>query len=139
MASEETPLLVDEATVEHEARYDRFSRRHKWVIVGITALIATFPCEFRPASGRLSSVKSVIIDDKHRGSVLFRLVHPSNTPNRKGPAFDNICDKVRRCSLECSLYTGYSRSDMSSLAVSLAILANSVGSLMWASYSGFCE
>ena len=49
MTLEETPLLVDveaESTdVDHEAIYDKFSRRRKWIIVAITALIATLPCE----------------------------------------------------------------------------------------------
>jgi hypothetical protein len=49
MTSEEKPLLVDEATLEHELGYDRFSRGHRWVIVGITALITSISCEFKPA------------------------------------------------------------------------------------------
>lgn len=48
MASEETPLLADDAVVDHEAVYNRFSSSHKKIIVAITALTGTFPS--KPAS-----------------------------------------------------------------------------------------
>jgi hypothetical protein len=46
MASEETPLLIDQNTLDHEAVYNRFSPGHKRVIVAITAFTGTFPRKF---------------------------------------------------------------------------------------------
>ncbi|KAI0088844.1 major facilitator superfamily domain-containing protein [Irpex rosettiformis] len=92
MASEETPLLTDQAVIDHEAVYKRFTPGHKRIILAITALVATFPVY---TSGMFVPLIPQIARDL------------DSTPS------------------------------VVSLAVSLSVLANAVGSLTWASYSGF--
>jgi hypothetical protein len=83
-------------------------------------------------------VKNVIVDDKNCDSLLW-LIFVFYVPNRGGSGFDGIRDKVRLCSFECSFYMGYSRSDILSWVLVLSTALHFVGSLMWGSYSDFCE
>ncbi|GJE88177.1 MFS general substrate transporter [Phanerochaete sordida] len=95
MASEQTPLLRDteeQAALNHDKIYDRFSPSRKSVIVAVTAVAATFPLF---ASGSFIPLIPQIAQDLN------------------------------------------STGEVVSLAVSLSILANAIGSLTWAAYSGF--
>ncbi|KAI0776371.1 MFS general substrate transporter [Irpex lacteus] len=93
LTTEETPLLTetesDPLAAQYEAIYDRFSRGRKWLIVAVTALIATLPCEI-------------------------------------------ICTLIPQIARDL-----HSTGPVVGLSVSLSMFANALGSLMWASYSGF--
>lgn len=127
--SEETPLLTAK---QHEEIYLRFKPAKKRGIVAIVSATGLLACKYSLATLSYHNVRS---------DPLFSLVFVSGTfvPSIPQVAKDlnSTPAIVGYVSLGCTLFRP--ANGAFSLAVSFSILAASLGSLIGATYSGFCE
>lgn len=143
--NEESPLLVGpddrEGGVQScdgdggtattaKAAYHRFSPSHKMLIVCLSAISGSFPSAYICISSDIHPALTIDLC-----SVYVGLVHPAHTPDCERPSFDG---RSRQVSAAYSAFSALVLLHRCSLAVSLSILSNSIGSLIWASYSAFC-
>jgi hypothetical protein len=89
MASEDTPLLVSDAELAHEALYNRFSPSRKRTIVALVSCSAILPSKKHTVYFRANSVLNLY-------SVRQRLVHPFNTSNCGGSKLHRSYRQVPR-------------------------------------------
>lgn len=142
---EHTPLLPrqdGEVQQKHDDVYNRFTKAQKRRITALIAIAGLCPRE--SCSHFCSTSASMSRANLNKPCYLaisahIRVVYPIHTSDSKRSGHDRFCSEVSGPTLSSLGRNSLRLGNSISLAVSLSIVTNAIGGLLWASYSSYCK